>query len=658
LTTSRDVPWAAGVGLAGALVCFAAIRVQRGDGIRPYFFQENFAPAVAMACGYGYRTINPAVAAPSLDAFLRVTRNDFDCSDLRPPVELWPVTWNATWFYLYATTAAVWRVTGISWTALDVPTAALGGLTTASLFAMFRFVARQWVAAAAAMVLTVSLTNLSSLMSLRDYSKAPFVLVATFLLTVVVAMRVRTRSLLMLSAAYGAVIGFGYGFRSDLLVMAPFGVLVLALLPPGPLRLCWRRNLAAAGLALAAFLIVAAPALRGLASGGCHYHYALLGLTTPMTSALGLRPSLYGLGDPMADTFVDLKVGDSAQRMFGWPPPPLCSATYDAASGDLFRRIAVTFPSDLVVRAYASALGVLRAGMMLPEVVVPRTRVAAAIGRLNRSLAALWLLGPIATALAAGVLWSAEPRLGVALVVFVLFLTGYPAIEFQVRHWFHLLFIPWWAVMLVIGRTAIGEHALTSRQWWTIASVSVALVLVLTTALTALRIVQSRRVASLIRAYETAPTEDLIVSRRAGSSVDVAWHTLDYGDGPRHRSSELLVLTVDPEACGGRGPIDVRVRYQADAPSHDMGTSIRVDRDPAGIQATRVFVPVFAQGAFEQIYLRFTGFDVPGRPADCISRVSRVADRARLPLWVQLQVPPDWNARPLYQRLPLRSLIQ
>src|SRR5262249_39647966 len=159
-------------------------------------------------------------------------------------------------------------------------------------------------------------------------------------------------------------------------------------------------------------------------------HYALLGLTTPLVREMGVEPSLYNWGDRETDTFIDLKVGDYAHRMMSRPAPLLCSPAYDEASGQLFARAALTFPADLVTHAYGAALIVLRSGFTIPLLSLLRksptlTELAATAG-------------PLATLIAIAVAWSASVRYGVALTGVVLFLCGYPAIQFEYRHWFHL----------------------------------------------------------------------------------------------------------------------------------------------------------------------------------------------------------------------------
>jgi hypothetical protein len=113
----------------------------------------------------------------------------------------------------------------------------------------------------------------------------------------------------------------------------------------------------------------------------------------------------------------------------------------------------------------------------------------------------------------------------------------------------------------------------------------------------------------------------------------------------------MLVVTIDSRGCAAAGPIDLRVGYDADASSHDMTSTVRVRRGAQGSEPTRVYFPVFMQGFLEHTYLRFSHLEVPGGDADCVSAVARFADRKAIPLWIQMQLPPDWRDGPLHQRI-------
>ena len=643
------------------------LRAFRAAGLQPSFYQRNFEPAVMMACGRGFGVASPTPA--TLIDFLQVKRNDFDCGLLQPATLISgpTVAANANWYYLYGAAAAVWRVTGVSWTALDLLVAAFAGLVTVLLYGLFRLVAARGVSAVVALLLTMSPSNLVPMLSLRDYSKAPFVLGAVMVLAVLVMRPMRRSTTFALAALYGAVVGIGYGFRGDLSVMVPFGTLVVLAFLPGSWRTHAVRNMSAAAIVLAAFFITAWPVIRALDKGGCQYHFALLGLTQPLTNALHLTAPLYRLGEHTLDLFGNLKVGEYASRVMNMPVPVWCTADFDAAAAPLYMKMASTFPADFVVRAYASVLMILRLSMVIPTLGPPSEPLPhlALVDGVYWTLHAVTSLiapfGVLITLAAIGAAWATSPRLGAALAVFVLFQTGYPAIRFEDRHWFHLRFIPWWALLAVGGQLFHRGWRDWPRPILIRAAAGAGVVLVaLVVALGVLRVIQTRTVTELIDGYQAAATEPIAVAPDGRSLLRAQWQPRDYGTPPEHRGSDLLVLSLDPTACVGTGPLEVMVKYTFDDDplGHDLSTVFTLDRPAPGAEPTRVFVPVFWAGNQDHTYLRFDGIEVHGAASSCVGRVARVLDGASLPLWLEVQLPPDWSQRRLYQTIDPPGLLK
>jgi len=641
----------------GFAVCFIAVKHYRAEGQQPRFYQENFGPAVMMACGYGFTAPPLQSSPPSLSDFLLLRASQFRCEDFPPTLKPEQVTWNGTWYYLYGTVALIWKLTGVSWPVLDGLAAALGAFELLAFYGLFRLVATERVAVACALLMLAAPYNLAQLMLLRDFSKAPFVLGSVFILGWLILRPASSRLTIGLAAAFGAVVGFGYGFRSDLIVMVPFGLLVIAFLLPGRLRMMWRRNLAAAAAALAAFLIVGSPPLQGQRTGGCQFHYALLGMTSPLTDQLNVLSPMYAFGNHFLDTFVDLKVGDYGNRVLSIDPPNLCAPEYDRVSGDLFMRIATTFPADIVTHAYGSVLSILRSALPIgfAERMAGRIPRAYVVARpIDALLNIAGMLMPALALVAVAVAWSVAPRLGIALTAFILFLTGYPSIEFEARHWFHLRFIPLWAGLVVWAAWK------NDPRRWTRAAVMrgmvpvLATLLLMATAVWTIRAFQRPRVEELIDSYLSAPVDSLQTSAVADRLL-VDWTPATFGNPGSLRASDMLVVTVAPEGCGSEGPVDIVVRYEAPLIGHNLTSPLRVQRAAAG--PTQIFFPVFSLKEFDRTLLRFTGLEVQGRSVDCITRVARFTDRS-LPLWMQVQVPADWHDRPYYQSLRYPRILR
>ncbi len=62
------------------------------------------------------------------------------------------MTWNGTWYYLYGTVALIWKVTGLSWPALDGLAAALGAFELLALYGLFRLIAPRALSIACALI--------------------------------------------------------------------------------------------------------------------------------------------------------------------------------------------------------------------------------------------------------------------------------------------------------------------------------------------------------------------------------------------------------------------------------------------------------------------------------------------------------------------------
>jgi hypothetical protein len=160
-------------------------------------------------------------------------------------------------------------------------------------------------------------------------------------------------------------------------------------------------------------------------------------------------------------------------------------------------------------------------------------------------------------------------------------------------------------------------------------------------------------VRALVAGYLAAPTEALAVERGDGPTLRVRWQPRDYGLPAEHRGSDLIVVTLDAARCAGAGVITLMVRYDVDSEDggHDLSTAFTLARPEVGAEPTRVFIPVFWAGTLKQTFLRFSGFEVAGASTACLGSVARVTSGASLPLWLEMEVPPDWPTRRLYQSI-------
>ena len=608
-------------------------------GGQPAFYQTYFEPAVMIACGRGF-VISKHQPKP-LEDFLFLRTDSFKCADLPEHLELDPDhVYQGAWLYLETTVGWAWRLLGISWSGMGPLFGLLFGIEIALAYAICRLGVGRWWALFAASNLAMSSTQLVNLPHLRDYAKAPFTLALVLIIGLTVTRPVRRSTLLLLAAAYGAVLGIGYGFRTDFLADLPIMLIVLFAFLEGGVTQHLMLKAAAAVVVVATFFVVSWPISSAVyTKGGCQWHVALLGLQPNSNVDLRLTPAPYEFGQAYSDGYIDRVVNGYARRMQpDRPPMVFCSHEYDVQSGRYLRDIAVTFPADMAIRAYASMIQIVelpfRRWTSLPmDGWFPRLYHARAFLIRPGDRWGTWL-----TALAVLSVSFVSVRLGLFLIFFLAYFGGYPAIQFQERHYFHLEFMGWWAV-------ACAAHSLTTAAWSlkegvpqdvkplvrraiTVGGVALGLIALGAGALGSVRWYQTRLAQNLFEAYLAAPKM-----------------ALPNPDGPLENIAPLawpqfLEVDVNEAACAERPT--VTFRYTQLPTDGDFTRSVTIEHPTRATGTTRIFLPVFQQ---------FDGLQVSDARPGCIVGAFRFTELGAFPLLLGVTLPPDWKSLPLHQRL-------
>jgi hypothetical protein len=604
-------------------------------GGQPVFYQAYFEPAVMVACGRGF-VITRHQPKP-LEDFLFLRADRFDCSTLPRQLDLDPDhVYQAPWLYLETTVGVAWKVLGISWSGMGPLFGMFFAAVVTLAYGISRIAVNRVLALLVSFALAVSSIHLDNLPHLRDYSKAPFTLALVFILGLIVTRPPRAKSLLALSAAYGAVLGVGYGFRSDFLAALPVLVIVLFAFLDGGVFKNLALKAGASAAFLATFAIVSLPITTAVyEKGGCQWHVALLGLQSPLDDGLGVRPAAYDFGHAYSDEYISRTVSGYAFRMNpNSAPLVFCSHDYDVQSGSLLQSIVAAFPGDLLTRA---------AGSVLQIVELPFRQWTA-------PMADWWpfLYRARAVALQPGVRWgtyftlaaiaitaAVSVRLALFLTFFVAYFGGYPAVQFQERHFFHLEFIGWWAMAFVAyqgGRAVLHWQSPPSREVLVRGAATAAIVLMAMTAVAAStlwvgRVYQERAARRLFETYIAAPKIPIDSPGAALIGIaDRAW-------------PQLVDVQLSEAECGPTPT--VTFQYAAEPLSADFHRTIRLD-GAARAGTTHVFVPVFD---------RYTGVSVSSPAPGCLVGVSRVRDLTSFPLLLGAVLRPGWQTQPLHQRL-------
>src|ERR1043166_2161826 len=414
-------------------------------GRHPSFYQLYFEPAVMVACGKGFVVAQPQV--PSMGRFLAEQAETFDCADIPAGTKLvGDQLFQGANRYLMTAAGLTWRVRGISFRNLGPLAGALFGVAITAVYGIFRLGMGRVLSALLAWLVSVSTLQLGNLPNILDYSKAPFILLLIFMTGWLVRMRPSWRRVLATSLAAGAVLGIGYGFRTDVLIAVPAFVMTLLLFVDAG----WRSRLryaVAGGLAFfATFYVVGWPVISTVQrTWSCQWHTVILGLGDGYTHDLGLESAPYDWLAGLTDEFVHAATTSYAARLQpGVKAIEYCSPEYGEVTRAYMFDVVRHTPGDILVRAYASSLRMTQ--LPLRWRFPPMPHLAVDYYKLRKALTTRAQDAGIFLVLAALFLvTSYSLRLGLFLVGVLLYFGGYPAIQFSNRHFFHFEVITWWA---------------------------------------------------------------------------------------------------------------------------------------------------------------------------------------------------------------------
>jgi hypothetical protein len=637
-----------------------------------YFFQGYMPEMIYSACGFGF--VHPVEVPRAVMDFLLVRTTTFDCATLSMPAAVEPPgVFVRTHLYLALAVSALWRVFSVDYRSLWPLISLFGGAYAGGCFVLLRLFFGRLSAFFGGLVLALSPAMLSIVMFPRDFAKAPFFIWTIVLL--LLALRAPTpRKLLLWTALAGAVVGAGYGFRTDPIVLLPVGVLFLAL---GLGGWAWRLRASALVAFIAATLLLASPMLLSRNQVGFGTVF-MQGLSEPFRVALDLGEAPYALGQRYSDELVLSSVAADLR-----PTDPQWDAREARASqgvsqsvtrsGPYVRSWAGFFSGDLATQALKSAAWIIG----FPALIAPARRGLEATGwgrsglRATRLLSLLynvlgrsWLPAICAVGFIA-FFWrvtAADPRAAFALFVMFGSLLCYPVVQFSIRHVFHLEFV--W-VLALLALLHLPSNVPGLRRVAPRFAASCAIVLVAVIGVRAgLIAYQDRSLHDLFGSLLKQPRE-LVTSGRSETGGNVTFSvplpreyralvegrpdsmTNFIGEGLQwdvRAAADRLLLTVGTSDCPA-GKFNLSFQYaKRDGVwqpfDHDITVEIAEDR----LDPTIVLVPAFYRPS-----QYFSGIRVPGSRAACIAKIERVAGATKLPVILTAVLAPGWEYRPLHR---------
>ncbi len=419
-----------------------------------------FHAPIMFALGHGMRDFGVG-SVPEIREFIQQNIPAVDPAKVPEDIETWPVSdsYQFMHYYLLWAMGLIWRLLGVSALAIHVLCAVFYAATMLALYGLFRLVSGRAASLAAAVFMAASPAYLLSCPSLRDFSKAPFLLAVFFLIGLMLSRRRGPVAFALLSALTGLVAGAGYGFRQDLLVTVPAALAVVLVFSRIDATGFWERAAwrgVSALLLAGCFCAAGMPALVGVAkdNGSASAQAFVQGVSETVESRMDFGNASYVTHYEYSD-FFDFTVVNSFARRRGEiaEMPGHFSAEHGRMGKEWMREAVRAFPGDMFARGVSAALMVPKLAALSEIEVTERLHGPnkdAVEKHLPRQL-------PLARhfdkyglyyALAALViLLLHDPRTGVAASLLVVYFTAYPGLLFEFRHLFYLSFAPYWAAM-------------------------------------------------------------------------------------------------------------------------------------------------------------------------------------------------------------------
>ncbi|HWR02657.1 MAG TPA: hypothetical protein VN419_01460 [Humidesulfovibrio sp.] len=621
------------------------------------FYQSEFAPAVFEASGYGF--INASNIA-ELDGFLEYLNRKtarFNGVESNAVVKAIPLdALQASSRYLMGAAALCWSILGISWLNLFPLAAALCSLTAVASFLLARHFLGKLLAIAVTAIFITSPANINHLSDLRDYSKAPFMMFGVLFLIILVKDRLSLRRFLGVCVAAGACVGIGICFRMDLLILIPAFFFTLFLLTPYPITKFMQWKLAGGLLFIGAFIAFGFPSLAAFGKGSNAFHVIVLGLMPQFTSALGVSDAeVYQVAQHYNDMFALIHTSIFASRGFGAPDLQLATSSYDHFGMLFLLSYSKLFPADVLTRVFGAVSNIIT------------TLPIYNFNWLSKLLPAIFMFILIRTT-------GKSLRLGLALVCLILFLCGYPALQFWPRHYFFLELISLLAVTVIIqllihfstksmtvlfrqgGRpqaSGMMDYLRGSLAGYSFKNICILLVIfaAMSFGLFITRRLQQQNLAAYLTQYENLPQISIDL-KTIDSGSDITIYPVDsfYDTSSSHsHQAQYWSLEIDPR----------RFDTTIAAPSYEIlyhGYTRAFDdfSEKILIDTTKPTRHVFYTLAFknpEGLPIEFYGIRIPKALAPAITNFSRLQDDPSLPILLQLTFFDGWQRSPLYQQL-------
>ncbi len=594
---------------------------------------------------------NPSIlyAMPEWTALMERRIDRFPCELVQGlPLTEVGITWQLQ-EYFHLTLSTWFRIVGPVASGFLSFQSAMYALTGVMAYLIFRLGMGRLIALACTAGIVWSASHLGIVALPIEYSKAPWVLAIVWLCGLTVRRDAAGQPIAWTAAALGLTTGVGIGFKPDVMATVPLALVT---------TIVFVRRTTEGGLwrkAIATTLVTAGLATTGgpmlyrnfFAPTGSLLAVQMLGGQDFETEGLHASTPLYDYGLIYDDSHITWLINSYGHRVMGKTATAgFFSKDMQEMSTALLADVWSTFPGDLALRVVAATMRVLR------------------LSGLPWAVAAAGLF----------VLFAANRRAGWYAAFVTVYLCAYVSLVFQRRHFFHLEFLSWWYLGVLVEGALIGTAAVI-RAWRAgeasrlisatltvnrpgLMRASLAMLAMAGAATLILiggRAYQQRQVTDLVDHYQQRPREAraMSVTDRGSDQVTltVAGVSLrDRAPSATATASDYVVLSL---ACQSAGRVAIASKYLPPVVDYrNWNRHFDVVCAGPGTEST-VMVPIY-QYSPEFV---FDGFVMTAADAQAVRAAAVMKPDASVRLWLDLLIPADWRTRSWYATLRMPPVM-
>lgn len=630
-----------------------------------HFYQSFVPESILWACGLGM--VHPGEVLDALSKFADGHLLTFDCSALDNLQSPGPAgLFSKLQPYFTWPTAILWRIFGLNYYAILPLVVMLYGVYASGVYALSRLFLDRKFAIPAAILLCLSPLTVGMSGYLRDFSKAPFFVWAIVFLIMAIREKRFGRGLIFAMAS-SAVIGIGYGFRADLVVLIPIGALVLAIgvrpLSQNSGKPIWVAGIIAPIVFLVSGFVTSAPVWTQsniAASGGSAI---IQGASESFRTSSGLTRAGYTVGWTYSDELTLSGIAAKERpKISNWdaqePEPLKGPSQAQQLSTKNLLSWADVFAADFFAQSLKSAGWILGFPAMYDRTNIgSRYAKSNAKGQFLSAKLTLPLYGfighfwfPLVGALGAlALLWRRYVRSGretLCLTLLFGFLITYPALQFSPRHVFHLEFV--WILssfsllallfdarqstekrkqfgLYVAGFAVAIAAAYGGAIWWQQKAVKQEILALLS--FPREQVETNKSVLSNGNVFYKVAVPDRYLSL-VSSKVDAMTPQIRYQgiQWDVRAAADRLMVQLDGVQCDGSNRT-VQLRYNLGSEIWQPFDTMHSFSNMPGSNKSSAFIP-----AFYRPTQHFSGVLVPAILAGCNIKIERIIGESRLPM--------------------------